>query len=98
MELQDPFGILVSPCSDFHVLIHRADPTAREGKRILCLDWGGVRSLSSLWILKRIMEQVESFEETKKPCECFDLIGGSGVGGLIAIMLGRLRMVRLYMN
>ena len=28
-----------------------------------------------------------------RPCEYFDLIGGTGTGGLIAIMLGRLRMV-----
>lgn len=27
------------------------------------------------------------------PCDYFDLIGGTGTGGLIAIMLGRLRMV-----
>lgn len=27
-----------------------------------------------------------------RPCEYFDFIGGTGTGGLIAIMLGRLRM------
>jgi hypothetical protein len=27
-----------------------------------------------------------------KPCDYFDLIGGTGTGGLIAIMLGRLRL------
>ncbi|KAJ7135760.1 hypothetical protein C8R44DRAFT_768973, partial [Mycena epipterygia] len=26
------------------------------------------------------------------PCECFELIGGNGTGGIIALMLGRLRM------
>ena len=31
-------------------------------------------------------------EATPKPCDYFDLIGGTGTGGLIAIMLGRLRM------
>ncbi|KAF2203895.1 FabD/lysophospholipase-like protein [Delitschia confertaspora ATCC 74209] len=30
--------------------------------------------------------------EIPKPCEHFDLIAGTGTGGLIAIMLGRLRM------
>jgi hypothetical protein len=30
--------------------------------------------------------------EIPKPCDHFDLIAGTGTGGLIAIMLGRLRM------
>jgi hypothetical protein len=30
--------------------------------------------------------------EIPKPCDHFDLIGGTGTGGLIAIMLGRLRL------
>jgi patatin-like phospholipase/acyl hydrolase len=43
------------------------------------------------------MEEIGS--KTKKatpsPCEYFDLIGGTGFGGLIALLLGRLRMVRI---
>ncbi|KAH6869006.1 hypothetical protein B0T10DRAFT_419051 [Thelonectria olida] len=27
-----------------------------------------------------------------KPCECFDMINGTGAGDLVAIMLGRLRL------
>ena len=32
------------------------------------------------------------------PWEQFDLICGSGFGGLLALMLGRLRMVRLLLR
>ena len=31
-------------------------------------------------------------DKIPRPCDYFDLIGGTGTGGLIAIMLGRLRM------
>jgi patatin-like phospholipase/acyl hydrolase len=65
--------------------------------RILALDGGGVRGLSSLLILQRLMQEVQHLNgdsEPPLPCEYFDLICGTSTGGLIAIMLGRLRMVR----
>jgi patatin-like phospholipase/acyl hydrolase len=64
--------------------------------RILSLDGGGVRGLSALLILREIMEEIErqsGADATPLPCQHFDLIGGTSTGGLIAIMLGRLRMV-----
>jgi len=64
--------------------------------RILALDGGGVRGLSSLLILRELMEEIarrEKSDNTPLPCDYFDLIGGTSTGGLIAIMLGRLRMV-----
>jgi patatin-like phospholipase/acyl hydrolase len=64
--------------------------------RVLSLDGGGVRGLSSLLILKEIMAEIGRSAETQRdplPCEYFDLIGGTSTGGLIALMLGRLRMV-----
>jgi patatin-like phospholipase/acyl hydrolase len=67
-----------------------------RGPRVLALDGGGVRGLSSLLMLREIMEEIErktDAEETPRPCEYFDLIGGTSTGGLIAIMLGRLGMV-----
>lgn len=64
--------------------------------RVLSLDGGGVRGLSSLLILREIMEEIQrqsDTEDTPLPCQYFDLIGGTSTGGLIAIMLGRLRLV-----
>ncbi|KAG8792629.1 hypothetical protein FRC12_005408 [Ceratobasidium sp. 428] len=60
---------------------------------ILSLDGGGVRGLSSLLILQAIMNKVKGPNgEAVQPYECFDLIAGTSTGGLIAIMLGRLKM------
>ncbi|KAM7212357.1 hypothetical protein V8F06_012262 [Rhypophila decipiens] len=61
------------------------------GLNLLCLDGGGVRGLSSLYILKQLMESI-NLESPPKPCQIFDMIGGTSTGGLIAIMLGRLEM------
>ena len=72
---------------------------------ILSLDGGGVRGISSLYILKELMDQIklklmhdkpDEPLETLRPCDVFDLICGTSTGGLIAIMLGRLEMV--YFN
>ena len=70
-------------------------------RRILSLDGGGMRGLSSLLILRTIMERIKlanRLSQTPKPCEYFDLIGGTSTGGLIAIMLGRLRLVSAFNN
>ncbi|KAI9675964.1 MAG: hypothetical protein M1829_003202, partial [Trizodia sp. TS-e1964] len=73
------------------------NPLNRDGLCVLSLDGGGVRGLSSLLILKALMAKVNS-ERGKdnlpavKPCELFDMMGGTSTGGIIAIMLGRLEM------
>ena len=73
--------------------------------RILSLDGGGVRGISSLYILKELVAQIarEHNQEnpdrpdlSPHPCEYFDLICGTSTGGLIALMLGRLRMVTIH--
>jgi len=70
--------------------------------RILSLDGGGVRGISSLYILKELMEQItlqhiaenpDAEEVAPRPCDYFDLICGTSTGGLIALLLGRLDMV-----
>ncbi|KAL1843209.1 hypothetical protein VTJ49DRAFT_2760 [Mycothermus thermophilus] len=63
--------------------------------RVLCLDGGGVRGLSSLYILERLLYQMKPENDPKKrlkPCDVFDVIVGTSTGGLIAIMLGVLEM------
>ncbi|KAF7976548.1 hypothetical protein HWV62_6199 [Athelia sp. TMB] len=77
----------------------RADKPTGKGLpplRLLSLDGGGVRGVSSLSILKTIMAKVAGVTEAEarnlKPCEYFDMIAGTSTGGLIAIMLGRLHM------
>ncbi|KAJ6128005.1 hypothetical protein N7471_009222 [Penicillium samsonianum] len=70
-------------------------PRTSEPLRILSLDGGGIRGISSLLILERIMEKirdVQHLDHVPRPCEHFDLIGGTDTGGIIAIMLGRLGM------
>ncbi|KAF2150035.1 FabD/lysophospholipase-like protein [Myriangium duriaei CBS 260.36] len=59
--------------------------------KLLCIDGGGVKGLSALFILRKLMEFIDP-DDPPKPCDYFDLIGGTSTGGLIAIMLGRLEM------
>ncbi|KAJ7438604.1 hypothetical protein FB451DRAFT_159273 [Mycena latifolia] len=66
-----------------------------KGVRVLSLDGGGAGALSELLILDRIMYQIQAIlgsDTTPAPCDYFEIIGGSGTGGIIALMLGRLRM------
>ncbi|KAI1871821.1 hypothetical protein JX265_005807 [Neoarthrinium moseri] len=62
-----------------------------QSLKLLSLDGGGIRGLSSLIILRHLMKRINE-KDPPKPCEYFDLIGGTSTGGLIAIMLGRLQM------
>ncbi|KAF3907047.1 hypothetical protein AA313_de0206561 [Arthrobotrys entomopaga] len=81
--------------------LRRSKNATRSRLRILSLDGGGIRGYSTLLLLEALMHDIfveihgrtpRRGEEVTKPCEVFDLIGGTGTGGLIAIMLGRLRM------
>ena len=61
-----------------------------QGLRLLALDGGGVRGLSSLQILKPLMEVIDP-ESPPKPCDYFDMIGGTSTGGFVRIMIRKLR-------
>ncbi|KAG8674236.1 hypothetical protein FPOAC1_000200 [Fusarium poae] len=67
------------------------------GPCLLSLDGGGVRGISTLYVLQNLMRRVNIDRNARglgyaRPCDVFDLIGGTSTGGLIAIMLGRLEM------
>jgi patatin-like phospholipase/acyl hydrolase len=62
------------------------NPVDSTGLCLLSLDGGGVRGLSTLYILKNIMDRLNNERKKSnlhlvKPCEVFDLIGGTSTGG-----------------
>ena len=63
-----------------------SNPLDTTGLCLLSLDGGGVRGLSTLYILKIIMDRLNHDRRAAalppvKPCEVFDLIGGTSTGG-----------------
>lgn len=55
-----------------------------NGICVLALDGGGVRGLSTLYILRDVMHQLNAERSdgtVLKPCDVFDLIGGTSTGG-----------------
>lgn len=71
----------------------------RRRLNLLSLDGGGVKGYFTILVLQRLLEAVARLERgseqtsnQKRPCDYFDLIGGTSTGGLLAIMLGRLQM------
>ncbi len=83
---------------DEHRLVPVASTSCRP-VRILCFDAGGAGCVSSLAILRKIMhpygpDDPEHPEPEKLyPCRHFELFCGSEWGAVLAVMLGRLRMV-----
>ncbi|KAH8656651.1 acyl transferase/acyl hydrolase/lysophospholipase, partial [Tricladium varicosporioides] len=80
-------------------------PAAGEGESsqgspsvcLLSLDGGGIKGIFAVVVLEAIMESVRLQENPElgdppRPCDYFDIMGGTSTGGLLAIMLGRLRM------
>ncbi|TRM66914.1 acyl transferase/acyl hydrolase/lysophospholipase [Schizophyllum amplum] len=70
-----------------------AMPVSRPGVRLLALDDGGTRGLAMLIMLRDILQAYQHrqhLDYLPRPCEYFDIIAGSGTGGFIALLLGRL--------
>lgn len=61
------------------------------------IDGGGIRGISSLMILEKVMEQIrqtQKLDHEIKPNEYFDLIGGTSTGGYVTISIAfRLNMI-----
>jgi hypothetical protein len=83
--------------------VNSHDVNPHHPLRLLSLDGGGVRGLSSLLIIQDLMQKIAQEEKRLRirprdnndlplPCDYFDLIGGTSTGGIIAILLGRLRL------
>lgn len=93
-RLQDLMTLVEDPD---HQQVHQR---GTKPKRIvlLSLDGGGVRGLFSVLVLKALLCEVDRLlgtqppQTSRRPCDYFDLIGGTSTGGLLAIMLGRLQM------
>jgi len=69
---------------------HGGEPNLLDttGLCLLSLDGGGVRGLSTLYILKGLMTRLNGQRQVSdlpavKPCEVFDLIGGTSTGGCV---------------
>ncbi|KAF4470198.1 kinesin [Fusarium albosuccineum] len=95
-SLRNNIRVALKSISDMSV--ETSHPSVNDSAlSLLSLDGGGLWGLSTLYVLRRIMDRLNIQREIagkphQKPCQVFDLIGGTGTGGIIAIMLGRLEM------
>jgi patatin-like phospholipase/acyl hydrolase len=72
-------------------------PKHSYGYNVLSIDGsGGFRSLSQIIHLDEYLKTIPEVHAkdglSPRPCEHFDLIGGTSVGGLVALMFGPLGM------
>ena len=65
----------------------------RETKILLSIDGDGIRGLSALLVIESLVNAIcVKVGQRLDPHQIFDLTGGSSLGGVIAILLCRLRM------
>ena len=61
---------------------------------LLSPDGGGIRGLSPLLILKEILYRIQQkrrLQELPRPCDIFDLAGGTSTGGYVAVIVSILQ-------
>jgi hypothetical protein len=78
-----------------HTMVYKPATTHPNGARLLALDGGGVRGIVALEILNELMIRVQKrdgLKEVPRPADYFELAAGTSTGGIIGIMLFRLRM------
>ncbi|KAF8596393.1 FabD/lysophospholipase-like protein [Ceratobasidium sp. AG-I] len=66
-----------------------------NGLRALSLDGGVVNVLSALIVLRELLRRVQALKnlpDIPLPSELFDIMGGTGMGGVMLILMGRLRL------
>lgn len=80
LDMHSLFSIIISLCSESAFCITSKLLMTRSKINLLSLDGGGVRGLSSLIILKRLMDMIDD-DDPPKPCEYFDMIAGTSTGG-----------------
>ncbi|KNZ50653.1 hypothetical protein VP01_430g2 [Puccinia sorghi] len=81
--------------TQFSVCLPPPQNPLKSGWRILSLDGGGIRGLSMLFVVRELMSSIQTCLRLQKaplPCEIFEMICGVGTGGIIALLLGRLRL------
>ena len=84
--LQDPS---LKPLVPAQAILSRT----RETKILLSIDGDGIRGLSALLLVESLVNAICVKLGQRLDChQIFDLTGGSSLGGVIAIMLCRLRM------
>ncbi|KAH8798768.1 hypothetical protein DL96DRAFT_1638752 [Flagelloscypha sp. PMI_526] len=69
--------------------------SSANGLRLLSFDGGGIRVISQALMVREMMHRVEEDHQLASPpkvSDYFDMICGSGLGGLLAIMCGILHM------
>ncbi|KAH8806707.1 hypothetical protein DL96DRAFT_1764564 [Flagelloscypha sp. PMI_526] len=75
--------------------LSRPLPDPGKGLRFLSFDGGGIRAISQALMVKEMMDRIEAKYQLSNPprvCDYFDMICGSGFGGILAIMCGILKM------